>query len=192
MKKVIQGYSGNEDHTLFILLRKRDKDAFEMIYRKYHRYLYALAMKYLKNTHLAEDAVQYVFVKLWESTHDIQIEVNLKNYLYTMTKNYILNYIRDNKVKVTLSYEQAQFDPPEEEHILRAMEERQTHELLYRGIDQLPPQKKEVCRRKLESEDSNQQIAEKMGISVHTVKSHYQESLKLLRSYFEKVKMILL
>ena len=33
-----------------------------MIYRKYHRYLYALAMKYLKNTHLAEDAVQHVFV----------------------------------------------------------------------------------------------------------------------------------
>lgn len=163
-----------------------------MIYRKYHRYLYALAMKYLKNTHLAEDAVQHVFVKLWESTHDIHIEVNLKNYLYTMTKNYILNYIRDNRAKVTLSYEQAQFDIPEEEHVLKAMEERQTQELLYRGIDLLPPQKKEVCRRKLESDDSNQQIAEKMGISVHTVKSHYQESLKLLRSYFEKVKMILL
>lgn len=192
MKKTLQGYTGNEDHTLFILLRKRDKEAFTMIYRKYHRYLYALAMKYLKNTYLAEDAVQHVFVKLWESTHDIHIEVNLKNYLYTMTKNYILNYIRDNKEKVTLSYEQAQFDLPEEEDILRAMEERQMQELLYRGIDQLPPQKKEVCRRKLETDDSNQQIAEKMGISVHTVKSHYQESLKLLRGYFMKIKMMLL
>jgi RNA polymerase sigma-70 factor (ECF subfamily) len=192
MKKTLQGYTGNEDHTLFILLRKRDKEAFSMIYRKYHRYLYALAMKYLKNTYLAEDAVQHVFVKLWESTHDIHIEVNLKNYLYTMTKNYILNYIRDNKEKVTLSYEQAQFDLPEEEDILRAMEERQMQELLYRGIDQLPPQKKEVCRRKLETDDSNQQIAEKMGISVHTVKSHYQESLKLLRGYFMKIKMMLL
>ena len=192
MKKTLPGYTGNEDHTLFILLRKRDKEAFSMIYRKYHRYLYALAMKYLKNTHLAEDAVQHVFVKLWESTHDIHIEVNLKNYLYTMTKNYILNYIRDNKTKVTLSYEQAQFDMPEEEDILRTMEERQMKELRYRGIDLLPPQKKEVCRRKLETDDSNQQIAEKMGVSVHTVKSHYQESLKLLRSYFHKVKMILL
>jgi RNA polymerase sigma-70 factor (ECF subfamily) len=192
MKKSMQGYTGNEDHTLFILLRKRDKEAFSMIYRKYHRYLYALAMKYLKNTHLAEDAVQHVFVKLWESTHDIHIEVNLKNYLYTMTKNYILNYIRDNKVTVTLSYEQAQFDLPEEEDILKAMEDKQAHELLYRGIDQLPPQKKEVCRRKLETDDSNQQIAEKMGISVYTVKSHYQESIKLLRSYFQKVKMMLL
>jgi len=136
--------------------------------------------------------VQHVFVKLWESTHDIHIEVNLKNYLYTMTKNYILNYIRDNKVKVTLSYEQAQFDMPEEEDILRTMEERQMNELLYQGIDQLPPQKKEVCRRKLETDDSNQQIAEKMGVSVYTVKSHYQESIKLLRSYFQKVKMMLL
>ena len=50
-------------------------------------------MKYLKNTHLAEGAVQPVFVKFWDSTLEINIEVNLKNYLYTISKNYIINYI---------------------------------------------------------------------------------------------------
>jgi len=59
--------------------------------RKYHRYLFALAYKYLKDTGMAEDVVQHVFVKLWETTGDIQIEINLRNYLYTMTKNFILN-----------------------------------------------------------------------------------------------------
>ena len=192
MQKEVPDYSRNEDHALFILIRKRDKEAFSMIYQKYHRYLFALALKYLKDTHLAEDAVQHVFVKLWESTRDIHIEINLKNYLYTMTKNYILNFIRDHREMVSLNYVNAQVDVSGQEDIQQAMEDRQMQDILYKGIEQLPPQKKEVCKRKLETDDSNQQIAEKMGISVHTVKSHYQESLKLLRGYFENIRMILL
>ncbi len=192
MQKEVPDYSRNEDHALFILIRKRDKEAFSMIYQKYHRYLYALALKYLKDTHLAEDAVQHVFVKLWESTREIHIEINLKNYLYTMTKNYILNFIRDHREMVSLNYVNAQVDVSGQEDIQQAMENRQMQDILYKGIEQLPPQKKEVCKRKLETDDSNQQIAEKMGISVHTVKSHYQESLKLLRGYFENIRMILL
>ncbi|HHU97678.1 MAG: RNA polymerase sigma-70 factor [Bacteroidota bacterium] len=184
-------YNRNEDHALYLLLKKRDKEAFSMIYQKYHRYLYALALKYLKNPDAAEDAVQHVFVKLWESTAKINIEINLKNYLYTMTKNYILNTIRDRKEEVSIHYVNAQADG-EGEDILKKIEEEQLTELLYEQIDLLPPQKKEVCLRKLKTSDSNQQIADKMGISIHTVKSHYQEALKILRSYFQQIKTILL
>ncbi|MFY9515787.1 MAG: sigma factor [Dysgonamonadaceae bacterium] len=79
----------NEDHALFLLIKKGDKDAFVAIYHKYHPYLYSLALRYLKNVEAAEETVQHVFVKLWESVRHIEIEINLKNYLYTMTKNYI-------------------------------------------------------------------------------------------------------
>ena len=192
MPQDLRSQERNEDHTLFILLKKRDKEAFSMIYQKYHRYLYSLALKYLKSVQMAEDAVQHVFVKLWESTAGIHIEINLKNYLYTMTKNYILNMIRDHKEAVSLNYMKAQIDLPADEEIIREVEEKQMHEMLYKYIEQLPPQKKEICMRKLETSDSNQEIADKMGISVHTVKSHYQESLRILRSYFQQIKMVLL
>ena len=39
---------------------------------------------------------------------------------------------------------------------------------------------------------SNQEIADAMGISVNTVKSHYQESVKMLRDYFRKIKLMFL
>lgn len=121
-----------------------------------------------------EDVVQHVFVKLWETTGNIYIEINLKNYLYTITKNFILNFIRDQKDAVSLNYVNGQIDLPGEDDIARVVEDRELQDFLYKGIDTLPPQKKEVCMRKLRTSDSNQQIAEKMGISVHTVKSHYQ------------------
>lgn len=189
MKKNLLDFTRNEDHTLFILLKKRDRDAFSAIYEKYHRYLYSIALKYLKNTQMAEDAVQHVFVKLWESTSDIHIEINLKNYLYTMTKNYILNQIRDRKDEISLNYMSAQIDIPGQDDVIKAMNDKQMRNLLYRGVESLPPQKKEICLRKLETDDSNQQIADKMGISINTVKSHYQESIKFLRSYFDEIKI---
>lgn len=52
MQKEFRGKERNEDHALFILLRKRDKEAFSMIYQKYHRYLYSLALKYLLTSSL--------------------------------------------------------------------------------------------------------------------------------------------
>ncbi|MEA4996269.1 MAG: RNA polymerase sigma-70 factor [Petrimonas sp.] len=190
MEKNFPDYVRNEDHALFLLIKKRDKDAFAAVYQKYHRYLYLLAVKYLKDAQLAEDAVQHVFVKLWETTKNIEIEINLKNYLYTMTKNYILNTIRDHKEEISLSYANAQIDIPGQDDIIKALEDKQMRSILYQGVESLPPQKKEVCLRKLETADSNQQIADKMGISVHTVKSHYQESVKILRSYFQQIKMM--
>jgi RNA polymerase sigma-70 factor (ECF subfamily) len=190
MEKNFPDYVRNEDHALFLLIKKRDKDAFAAVYQKYHRYLYSLAVKYLKDAQLAEDAVQHVFVKLWETTKNIEIEINLKNYLYRMTKNYILNTIREHKEEISLSYANAQIDIPGQDDIIKALEDKQMRSILYQGVESLPPQKKEVCLRKLETTDSNQQIADKMGISVHTVKSHYQESVKILRSYFQQIKMM--
>lgn len=188
MLKDFSDRTRNEDHALFLLIKKRDKEAFSVVYQKYHRYLYTLAYKYLKDGQMADDVVQHVFVKLWDSTKDIDVEVNLKNYLYTMVKNKILNIIRDHKELISLNYENAQIAIPDDEDILKKLEDRQMSLFLYKGIDLLPPQKKEVCLRKLNSSDSNQQIADEMGISIHTVKSHYQESLKMLREYFQTIK----
>ena len=181
----------NEDQVLFLLIKNRDKDAFTRLYHKYHAYLYTLALRYLKDVEMAEDTVQHVFIKLWETTSSIYIEVNVKNYLYTMTKNHILNLIRDNKETIALNYANAQHEIEDNDDFIESMEKTQLLEMLHKGIDYLPPQKKEVCLLKLEDGATNQRIADRMGISIHTVKSHYQESIKMLRNYFQKIQMFL-
>lgn len=181
----------NEDQSLFLLIKKRDKDAFTRLFNKYHTYLYALSLRYLKNIQMAEDTVQHVFIKLWETSSTIEIEINVKNYLYTMTKNHILNLIRDNKETIALNYANSQQEIEDSDDFIESMEKKQVLEMLHKGIDFLPPQKKEVCLLKLEDGTTNQKIADSMGISIHTVKSHYQESIKMLRDYFEKIQMFL-
>ncbi|MFA5555240.1 MAG: sigma-70 family RNA polymerase sigma factor, partial [Phycisphaerae bacterium] len=107
------------------------------------------------------------------------------------TKNYILNQIRDNREMISLNYVNAQHEIKDEEDFVESMERKQIIDILQKGIDNLPPQKKEVCLLKLEDNITNQKIADRMGISIHTVKSHYHESLKILREYFQKIQMLL-
>ncbi len=184
-------HTQNEDHALFLLIKKRDKQAFTVVYQKYHTYLYALALRYLKNTDMAEDAVQHVFVKLWENTVKMDVQINLKNYLYTMTKNYILNQIRNHKETISIYYANAQQEIADDGEFLKLLEEIQLSEELQRGIENLPAQKKEICKLKMDEDVSNQEIADRMGISINTVKSHYQESVKMLRKYFQQIKLML-
>ncbi|MHB9055377.1 MAG: RNA polymerase sigma factor [Paludibacteraceae bacterium] len=188
MSKSDSFYNNDEDNSLFLLIKKRDREAFTIVYNKYHQYLYVIAVRYLKNSEMAEEVVQHVFVKLWETVKDIDIQVNMKNYLFTMTKNHILNIFRSKQEIISLSYEKAQIEITDETgDFLQMLEEKQLLSLLNDGIETLSPQKKEICWKKINENKSNQEIADEMGISVNTVKSHYQESIKLLRVFFKNI-----
>ena len=180
------------DEDLLVSLRQGCKEAFTVIYNRYHKLLYVLAYKYLKNTYSSEDAVQQVFLKLWEARSLLTVDVNLRNYLYTMQKNHILNEIRNNNGAVEKNYEIAQSAPEYEDELLIKVEEQDMMSHLYQAIDHLPEQKRQVCLYKLKGNLSNQEIADKMNISVPTVKTHYAQAIKILRVHFEKLFLCLL
>lgn len=184
--------SGQTDDELLILLQKGNEGAFTAIYERYHKLLYAVAYKYLMDNDCAKDAVQQVFLKLWESRSLFSIHINLKNYLYTMLKNHLLNEIRNNCTALEKNYELAQVAVEYENEIIAKLEEREMTEQLYRAINDLPEQKKTVCLYKLKDGLSNQEIAGKMRLSVPTVKTHYSQAIKLLREHFEKILIVLL
>ena len=184
--------SGQTDDELLILLQKGNERAFTAIYERYHKLLYVLAYKYLKDNDTAKDAVQQIFLKLWESRSLFSIHINLRNYLYTMLKNHLLNEIRNNYTALEKNYELAQETIEYENEILSKLEEKEMTEQLYRAIDSLPEQKKAVCLYKLKDSLSNQEIAEKMQISIPTVKTHYSQAIKLLREHFDKLLILLL
>ena len=192
MHKRFLSISGQTDDELLILLQKGNERAFTAIYERYHKLLYVLAYKYLKDNDTAKDAVQQIFLKLWESRSLFSIHINLRNYLYTMLKNHLLNEIRNNYTALEKNYELAQETIEYENEILSKLEEKDMTEQLYRAIDSLPEQKKAVCLYKLKDSLSNQEIAEKMQISIPTVKTHYSQAIKLLREHFDKLLILLL
>ena len=176
-----------DDSDLFFLIQKSNKEAFTIVYNRYHKQLYLLAYTYLKDRDMSEDAIQHVFSKLWEFRKDIKIKVSLKNFLYTITKNYILNQIRDNNTAIKKNYELALSVESYEDNLFDIIEQKELMMLFRKALEMLPLQKRQVCLLKMEGELSNQEIADKMGISIHTVKTHYAQSIKLLRAHLGKM-----
>ena len=67
--------------------------------------MYYIAKKYVKDHGLAEDAVQDIFVKVWEKREELDASKSIRGYLFAMLKNYVLNMIRHRKRKILSGYE---------------------------------------------------------------------------------------
>ncbi len=180
----------DNDDILFAKVERGDMTAFTEIYHRYHKLLYVMSYRYLMDTEMAKDAVQHVFTRFWEYRTELRVGVSLKNYLVTMTKNHILNVIRNENNAVAKNYEMAQDAPEYEDILVESLEKKELMSLFYKALEMLPPQKRDICLMKVQEELSNQEIADRLQLSINTIKTHYSEALKLLRIYLRKMLII--
>ena len=142
-------YTNTDDEKLFSFIEKGDKGAFTQAYDRYHKLLYVLAYRYLMNADMAEDVVQHVFSRLWEFRSELRVGISLKNYLFTMTKNHVLNLIRNENSAIAKNYEMAQAASPYEDNLIENLEKKELMASFYKAVDMLPPQKRSICLMKV-------------------------------------------
>lgn len=121
-------------------------------------------------------------MRLWELKSTLDFSKDIKNLLFTILKNDILNEIRHNNLAIQKNFEMAQLLDGAESGFLRDLEDTELRSRLYQLINLLAPQKREVCLLKIQQGMSNQEVADMMRISVTTVKSHYTQAIKFLRA----------
>ena len=91
--------------SLVLSLQKGEKAAYEEIYNDFFGVIYHLSLQYLHNEKISEEIVQDSFMKLWEIRDTLNEQFNIRNFLYTITKNNCLNYLRNQKISVETSRE---------------------------------------------------------------------------------------
>ena len=163
-------------------LKHGDERAYTLVFKQYARLLFTLAYRFLKSEEEAEDAVQYVFMRLWEKRESLDFSNGVRSLLYTILKNYILNELRHRQIVFEKLYMMAQEMHDTSDESERDMEVQELYELLHQHINKLPEQKALICQMKMNEGLSNQEIADRLHIEVSTVKSHYSQAIKLLRS----------
>lgn len=174
--------SPREDKTIIINLKRGDKGALREIYTKYHKQLYGLAFKYLKSKKLAEDAVHDVFIKLWRYREKLDSRKSLKGFLFTSMKNHVLNMIRNHKREVEKNMNYANLKPVSQNKTEANLAYKSYKKVFEAALENLSEGKREVFNLKMETGLSNKAIAEKLDISVNTVKSQYYKASKFIKS----------
>lgn len=175
-----------DENELARLIKNGNQLAFATIFDRYNKQLYSLAYRYLKSREMAEDAVQQVFVNIWINRTRINEKLSIRNLLFTSLRNHTLNVLRNNHRAIELNYEILM----ESIQIEEANEEQEDFvkmtTLIKKAADNLSPQRQQIFNLKIMQSLSNQEIANKLGISVNTVKVQYYHILKEIREYVGK------
>lgn len=164
---------------LLQLIKNGDKQAFKYIFDTYFTALCRFMYLYLGNTQEAEDIASDIFASLWENRKKLEIRLTFKAYLFQAAKNRCLNAIRDRKATVSLDDINGQDAP--QVNVTDALETEELNNLIQEAILSLPDKCREVFEKSRTKNQTNQEIAESMDISVKTVEAQITKALKQIR-----------
>lgn len=144
----------NEINKLFKEFKSGKKEVLEQIYNKYQKVIYGIAFSILKDNDNAEDIVQSVFIKLHTLDKSKLPENNITCWIYTLTKNETLQFLRNQKNNIDLD---SIYDLEDTNNEINKLIDKETYNKL---ISKLSTKEKEVISLKILSNLSFEQISE--------------------------------
>jgi RNA polymerase sigma-70 factor, ECF subfamily len=164
-----------------------DLNAFEGIYRTYHRRVYSRCLRMTRNVSEAEDLTQDVFVQLFRKLKTFRGESSFSTWLHRMTVNAVLMHFRKPVVKS----EQTTYDGDDQNEILSGRQTAATFSVLDRisldeALAKLAPGYRAVFILHDVEGYEHSQIGEILGCSVGTSKSQLHKARLRLRTLLRK------
>jgi len=174
------------EFDLVCKVRSGDRLAFRVVYVQFHEQLYFIALRYLKHREMAEDAVQDIFINLWLKKKTLNPDLSLKAFMATCLKNHVLNMIRSNRKKIANTFELTEAHHPVSNCTSDDIQMNEYKKIMHAGVNRMPDQKKRVFEMKVFMGESNSDVADKLGISINTVKVHYYYGRRFMKAYLKK------
>lgn len=163
-----------ELHSIFIGIINNDEIKFKELYEKYYSLVKAIAFSILKNKETSQDIAQEVFTKIFELPKELLPNSNETTWLYTVTKNEAITYLR--KQKNTVNIEDIYNVEKEDEYINEVI----SKDTYNRIIKKLEGKEQEIVSLKVIGDLSFKEIANVLNMPMGTVQWKYYKAIKLL------------
>ncbi|NLU90481.1 sigma-70 family RNA polymerase sigma factor [Chitinophaga sp. Ak27] len=173
----------DDDKALVEKLRKNDIAAFNTIYLRYAETLYDYSLHILMDEDECADAVQDIFVWLWENRRRLNI-THLKSYLLAAVKYKLTRLIISSKRRNEIL---KKVHAPEEQVMEENMELKELKAAIQDFVATLPPQAKKIFQMSRELYLSNREIGIELGLSEKTVRNQLTITLRKLRTYLGRL-----
>jgi len=158
-----------------------DQQAFKELYLIYFDRLYKFAFSILHSSEFAEEAVNDVFLNIWQKRMQLKAIENLRNYLFISTRNTAFNYLSKFRKErnatldeVLVRFETDELTPE------TAFFTNEVRNEIEQAINQLPPKTKLVFQMAKIEGLKYKEIAEILNISVNTIDNHIATAIKKL------------
>ncbi|NDV59590.1 RNA polymerase sigma-70 factor [Bacteroides sp. 519] len=178
--------------TNAISINLTNDNEYRKVFDGFYVSLCLFANKYVENEAMSADIVQDCFVKLWQIRREFFFLHQVKSFLYTSVRNRALNEIEHSKI--VNEYAEKIIKKSKDGFFHDNIIEEETYRTLTKAIDQLPNQMRAIMYLALEG-NSNNEIAEKLTVSIDTVKSlkkiAYKKLRILLKDYYYLLPLII-
>lgn len=164
-----------------------DMVAFEEIYQRHHRRVYAICLRMLQNAYEAEDLTQDVFIQLYRKVGSFRGDSAFTTWLHRMTVNQVLMHFRKRNVK----YEKVTDEGETPDQIVSGTANPDRMRIvdkiaLENAIEQLPDGYKNVFVLHDVEGFEHEEVARILGCSVGTSKSQLHKARLKLRKLLKK------
>jgi RNA polymerase sigma-70 factor, ECF subfamily len=180
---VVAAANDCSDGELILRSADGDRGAFEVLYRRYARPVFGLALRRLGDRGRAEDAVQETFASIWRAARSYRPERGPgAPWLYAVARNAITDRSRARTEPPAEVPDEASREsgPPE-----RA-EAAWTAWRVHRALEELSPNERTVIELAYWSGLSQSEVAEYLGIPLGTVKTRTRAALARLAELLEE------
>ncbi len=160
--------------------------------RKYQKFVYSTAFRYLKSYDDSQDAAQQVFIKALGNLKSFRKESSLSTWLYRITVNICTTMLRkkrvmsifssasDNNFEDYFSVESREATP------LQELESKEFEEEFNLAFANLPQKQRETFALRYFDDLSYAEISDMLGTSIGGLKANYYQAVKKLGILLKK------
>ena len=176
------------DQRICELLRVRKMEGMEFLFKEYYKPLVVWGATFVSDVQRSEDIVQEAFCALWNHREEMESVIHIKSFLYSVTRNTVLNYIKHQKIR--LRYEQSLHDLEDKTLFEYFIIEEEVERILLKTQENLPPKCKRIFILAIQGKN-NDEIAKELNISVNTVKTQKKIAYRTLKDYIYEITCLL-
>ncbi|MEH7224632.1 sigma-70 family RNA polymerase sigma factor [Bacillus sp. JJ1566] len=168
-----------------------EKHQIEQIINEYEPELRYAAFRYVRNWSDVDDIMQEVFLKIYLKFHSFRDPSKIKAWLYSITRNQCIDYLRSKVVKATVlmdDIEELRFST--NETVEKEIVEKFDRETLYQHIESLPKDYKQTLSLYYFGEYSYREISYLLSKDISFVKNKLFRGRLMLKKVYENNKVI--
>lgn len=166
-------------------LAEGSEKAFRFLFEKYFFGVGRIGMKYLLDVKLSQDLAQEIFSAVWVNREKFKEVKHFESYLYTMTKNLALAFLKRIAREVLARQEFAREMQMGENNIEHYLNEKEYKELIDQAVEKLRPQQRQIFELGKNQGLSHGVIAQQLEISQQTVSNQMTLALKSIKGHMK-------
>jgi RNA polymerase sigma-70 factor (ECF subfamily) len=170
------------DSELLVRVADRDREAFDVLYHRYIRSVFGIALQRLRDRDRAEDAAQEMFAAVWRSAGSYRPERGpAAPWLYAIARNAIVDRLRSRSELPVEPPDMTSDEPGPAERAESSFVSWRVH----RALETLPEREREVVELAYWSGLSQSEVASFLDIPLGTVKTRTRSALAHLADVLE-------